>query len=337
MAVTIKDIAREVGVAPSTVSRAIQDHPSISKETKDKVKQVMTELGYVPNIEARNLVKKGSNGIGVILPPLSTKEQRSNPFYLEILGAINQAANLHGMTVSIATGSTTEELLGNVQLMYQSKRVGGFIVLYIIEHDPVLTYLYQHKVPHTVVGQPYEHENETLYVDNDNQLIGKTATDFLVTKGHQKIIFVGQNDKEAVFQERYFGYQRSMRQQGLVSEAYMLLNEAADYLAFEEFLQVNQPTGIVAIDDIFALKVMQYLELLGYQVPDDLSVVSFNNSIFSQLTHPYLTTMDINVEDLGKTAFDLYYSEMKEPGKLKAKMIVPHSLIERESVRDLTK
>lgn len=335
MAVSIKDVAKEVGVAPSTVSRAIQNHPSISKETKERVHKAMDRLGYVPNISARNLVKQLSNCVGVILPPLETKERASNPFYLEILGAINQEANHQGITTAVATGSSKQELLENVQLMHRQKRVDGFILLYVAEDDPIIEYLVSDRVPYSLVGQPYKYENDTIYVDNDNQLIGKTAVDYLVSKGHQRILFAANNSDENLFHERYYGYQRACSSAKIDSFPPVLLEKIEDYEIFKTIIEEKNPTAIVAIDDMFALRIMQLLELYGYSIPDDISIVSVNDSIFTKIVHPYLTSINIHVENLGKLSFQQLFEQIKNTEATRTKMIVPHTLIERETVKRL--
>lgn len=332
MSVTIKDVAKEVGVAPSTVSRTLKDHPSISQETKEKVRKAMDKLGYVPNVSAQNLASKYVDTIGIILPVISSKERKSNPFYLEIITAMNEEASKQKVTISIASASTQEELLANVELMYRQKRVDGFIMLYVEEDDKVLDYLVTNKVPFTMIGQPYKYFNETSCVDNDNQLLGYTATQHLLDKGHQKIIFVTNNQKENFFKERYFGYQKCLMEKEMTSLPVMSLIDPQSYLTFETCLKEEKPTACIAIDDMFALRLIQMLNLSGYKVPDDISVISFNNSIFTTLLHPYITSIDVNATQLGKTAVEEFLTQLKEPTELKKRVIIPHKLIENETV-----
>ncbi|MBL1225583.1 LacI family DNA-binding transcriptional regulator [Enterococcus sp. BWR-S5] len=337
MSVTIKDVAREVGVAPSTVSRTLQDHPSISKATKEKVRKAMEKLGYVPNAAAQNLAKKYANTIGVVFPVLSSSDRKSNPFYLEAITAMNQEAGKQDVTISIASGETQEELLENVQLMYKQKRVDGFILLYIRKDDPVLNYLVEYNIPYTVIGQPYRYNNGTSSVDNDNQLLGRTAAQYLIDKGHERILFVTNYEKENVFQERFYGYEKSMEENELKPYPYVVLKKPEDYTAFEDVLKESQPTACIAIDDMFALRVIQLCNLYGYQVPDDISVISFNNSIFTSLIHPYITSIDIHTEELGKVAVQQFLIQLKDQQALKQKVLIPHTLIERETVLDRNK
>lgn len=237
MAITVKDVAKKAGVATSTVSRVINDHPSISETTKKKVRKIMDELGYVPNITARNLGKRVSSAVGVILPPLDSKERLGNPFYLEIMEAINEEARHHGVTTAIATAKSFDVLLENVQRMHLQKQVDGFILVYSDSDDPVIDYLYEQQIPFTLIGQPYHHENEIIYIDNDNQLLGKQATEFLIDNGHKNILFVTNTTHESLYFERYFGYQKAMMLAGLNAQPSVTLEQAEDYLDFDTILK----------------------------------------------------------------------------------------------------
>lgn len=336
MSVTIKDVAREVGVAPSTVSRTLKDHPSISNETKEKVRKAMDKLGYVPNVSAQNLANKYVNTIGAILPVTCSKERKSNPFYLEMITAMNEEASQQKVTIAIASGKSEAELLENVQLMYRQKRVDGFILMYSQEDDPVLDYLVEQNVPFTVIGQPYKYHNEANCVDNDNQLLGMTATEHLIEKGHEKILFVTNNQSENFSLDRYFGYQKAMLGNQLKSYPVVPLIKPADFADFDRLVKEIKPTACIAVDDMFALRLIQMLDLLGEKVPDDISVISFNNSVFTTLLHPYITSIDVNIDELGKTAVQEFLLQLKEKG-LKKRIIIPHKLIENETVRSIKK
>ncbi|WP_238046560.1 LacI family DNA-binding transcriptional regulator [Enterococcus mundtii] len=332
MAITVKDVAKKAGVATSTVSRVINDHPSISETTKKKVRKIMDELGYVPNITARNLGKRVSSAVGVILPPLDSKERLGNPFYLEIMEAINEEARHHGVTTAIATAKSFDVLLENVQRMHLQKQVDGFILVYSDSDDPVIDYLYEQQIPFTLIGQPYHHENEIIYIDNDNQLLGKQATEFLIDNGHKNILFVTNTTHESLYFERYFGYQKAMMLAGLNAQPSVTLEQAEDYLDFDTILKKAEATALVVIDDIFALRTMQLAQMYGYIVPETLSMISFNNSIFSTLMHPYLTSIDIDISELGRVAMQKLQELIHEEVSNGVRLVIPHRLIKRETV-----
>ncbi|MDR0921836.1 MAG: LacI family transcriptional regulator [Lactobacillales bacterium] len=338
MAVTIKDVAKEVGVAPSTVSRVIQDSPSISEETKEKVRKAMKKLGYVPNIAAQNLVRGLTNSIGVVFPPMDD-ERHAQPFFMKVLSAINQEAGLSDVTVAIATGSTLKELLYNVKLMFKQRRVDGFILLSAYDNDPVRDYLMEQKIPFVLIGTPNQHANEISYVDNDNQLLGKNAVDYLVSKGHRRIVFLTDTLEDYLMFERYFGYQRGMHAAGLnmYSEIYLDRKLPETVISFQEQIKEVDATAVIVMDDILGLRATQLLNMYGYKVPDDISVLSFNNSIFAELVHPYLSSFDIHVAELGQVALRKLTAEIRDGDVAHTKVIIPHELVQRESVLDLNK
>ncbi|UBH14215.1 LacI family transcriptional regulator [Macrococcus armenti] len=332
MTITVKDVARKANVATSTVSRVINDHPSISQATKKKVQKVMDELGYVPNISARNLGKRTTSAVGIILPPLNSKERLANPFFLEIIEAINGEARTHNLTTALAIAKDIDTLFENVKAMHTEKQVGGFIITYSVIDDPIIDYLRQQNIPFVLIGQPYDALSNTVYVDNDNQLLGQEATDYLIKNGHKNILFITNTTTENIFYERYFGYQKAMMMAQLDAHQSLTLNVPDDYVKLEEKIQSAHATAIIALDDIFALRIIQLVELYGYKVPDDISIISFNNSIFSTLTHPYLTTLDIETEKLGQKAMYKLSSLIKGDNTDGMRFVIPHKLIERETV-----
>ncbi|MGX6961949.1 LacI family DNA-binding transcriptional regulator [Vagococcus xieshaowenii] len=335
MTVTVKDVAKKAGVATSTVSRVINDHPSISDATKKRVMKVMDELGYVPNIAAQNLGKRKSNAIGVILPPLDSKERMGNPFFLEIIEAINEEALANNLTTAVATATNYEKLLENVKKMHSQRQVDGFVLVYSDKDDPVIAYLCEKDIPFSLIGQPYQQEDNIVYVDNDNQLLGKHATDFLIENGHKDILFITNTIHENIFFERYFGYQKSLMMNNLPHHTSINLINAEDYEAFGELLAEKKYSAAVVIDDMFAVKVIQLVQMYGYKVPEDFSIVSFNNSIIATMVHPYLTSMDISVQELGKLGLRQLVKSLGDEEASSLRMVIPHKLIRRETVIDL--
>lgn len=337
MSITVKDVAKRANVATSTVSRVINDHHSISPATKKKVRKVMQEIGYVPNKNAQNLGKGAANAIGVILPPLDSKERLGNPFYLEIIEAINEEARHHGMATAIASSLNFDSLLHNVQQMHLQRQVDGFILLYSDRSDPIIEYLTSNKIKFTLIGQPYLNEEDVAYVDNDNQLLGKHATEYLIKNGHHKILFVTNTTDEIIYFERFFGYQKALMLAGFETFPAIKLQGPDDYMHFGKSVFETQATAVVVIDDIFALRVLQLAQLHHYKVPDDLSLISFNNSIFATLMHPYLTTIDITIQELGRRGTQSLIAQLKNKADLTTSMriVIPHELIERETVRKI--
>lgn len=334
---TIKDVAKRAGVSPSTVSRTLKDSSAISQKTKDKVRKTMKKLGYVPNIAAKMLASTDSHAIGVVFPPMIKQDRHSQPFNMEILTVINHEAKEHHYTISVVVGSSITELEEQIKRMYAEKRVDGFVVLYSMADDPVQKFLRNNQIPFVILGTPVDYENETTYVDNDNKLMARTAVDYLAEFGHRNILFVTDDQTSEVFLERYIGYEIGMSRKDLISHSSVLFDQSdlPNLKKFYDYVQDKHITALVVIDDMTALKVMEFFNCHGLQVPDDLSLVSFNNSPYAHIIHPYLTSFDINISSLGRVAFERILALVQKKAKNQAKVLVPFSLKKRESVRDV--
>lgn len=338
MAVTIKDVAKRVGVATSTVSRVLKNNPNISEETKARVRQAIDELGYVPNSAAQNLATKKTQNIGLILPPLKTPERKSDPFFMTVMSQISEVFNQQGYTATLVSGNDLETLVATVKMMHQNKRVDGFILMYSLEKDPVLDYLLSEDIPFVMLGTPYDKANEIRYIDNDNMTLGKTATQFLLQQGHEKIIFVGRNQTEFVHQERYQGYVLEMMRHHLESESFFALESPTEVERLLECLRVTKPSAMVVSSDLLAMKIIPFLAQQGFVAGEQFALISINNSLFSTLAHPYLTTVDIHAEDLAKQSAQLMLDVLANPHLPLTKYIIPHEIVIRETTpTDLAK
>lgn len=336
MAVTIKDVARIANVAPSTVSRVIANSPRISERTKEKVREAMKELGYHPNFNARNLANKKTNTIGLVMPNSANKTFQ-NPFFPEVIRGISTKAHQLDYGLYLSTGQTEEEIYEEVEDMVQGKRVDGIILMYSKVNDKVMNFLYKEKFPFTVIGRPYDVSMaDVTFVNNDNFKAAKTVTEYLLLLGHKQIAFVGGNLDTVVTIDHMEGYK-----QALVN-AEIPLRE--DYLVFHEELQeggqeavidlmslAERPTALIVADDIMTFGVMRMLNEMEVKVPDDISIISFNNVMISELSSPPMTTVDINIFRLGFEAANCLVDKIIHPLTEAKHVIIPHKMIKRQT------
>lgn len=337
--VTIKDVAQACGVSPSTVSRVIADNPRISNETKKKVRKVMKELGYHPNISARNLVAKSTNALGIIMPS-STSKALQNPFFPEVLRGIGSAIHHLQYSMSLSTGDTEDEIFEEVKRMVYGSYVDGVILLYSRANDPITTFLREQDFPFVIIGKPYEYENEITYVDNDNIRAGKEITEHLIKNGHEKIAFIGGSADLHVTVDREKGYSLALEEAGITcSEQYKFYTEflrsGGQKAVASLFALKNPPTGIVVSDDLISLGVTNMLRQSGYDVPNDISLVSFNNVYLSELIEPPLTTVDIQIYQLGIQSAKALIEKTMNKNEPTKRIIIPHNIVFRESVGTL--
>ena len=203
MAVTIKDVAAAAGVSPSTVSRTCKDSPSISRDTKERIRRIMAQ-----NFEAEP-VEAFSKTIGIILPS-SQRDVYENAFHLEIIRGIGQFCNQRRYVNTVITGQDDAEVLDAIQSMVANAQADGFILLYSKKDCPVAAYLRSEGLLHVIVGKAAQSANQTIYIDNDNALAGEEATDYLYEMGHRRIAYFGVSNAMLFSAERRRGYQMSL-------------------------------------------------------------------------------------------------------------------------------
>lgn len=335
MAVTIKDVAALAGVSPSTVSRTCKNNPSISEETKERVRKAMAELGYEPNFQASNLASQNSRTIGIILPA-SAKEVYENPFYLEAIQGISHYCNGRQYMTTIVTGQDEAEILDAVRSMSRSGKVDGFIILYSKKDDPVIDYLFNEGLLYILIGKATQYTNQTIYIDNDNLLAGREAAEYLYQLGHRRIAYLGSDSSLMFSADRKAGYQLALASHQLpVRPEYCVevknVSENNEEAIRGLLMQKDRPTAILVSDDILAVSLERVCLENHLAIPEDLSIISFNNSLFARLTSPQLTSIDIGAGQLGSEAASQIINHIENPNLLATKIIVPHHLIERDS------
>ena len=339
MAVTIRDVAALAGVSPSTVSRTCKDHRSISEETKIRVRRAMGQLGYEYSAPQEASNNQTSRTIGIILPP-STRQTYENPFYLEAIRGISQFCNGHKYISTIITGQNSEEVMEAIQTMVSGNHVDGFIVLYSKEDDAIVDYLYSEGFTYVLIGKAKQFVNQTIYIDNDNILAGKEATEYLISLGHKKIAYLGSESIMVFSSDRKTGYQMALLQNDLPVEKkycvevdHVFMDECKHLL--EMLKSEDRPTAMVVSDDILAVSLERVCNQCGLSIPEDLSIISFNDSLFAKLTSPQLTSVDVNSFQLGIEAASQLINHVENPNLLATKIIVPHRIVKRDSCKEI--
>ncbi|WP_070119823.1 LacI family DNA-binding transcriptional regulator [Bacillus marinisedimentorum] len=335
MTVTIKDVAHLAKVAPSTVSRVIADSPRISEKTKLRVREAMAELNYHPNFNARSLANKSTQALGIVMPS-SANDVLQNPFFPEVIRGISTMAHNKEYALYITTGQTEEEIFEGVVRMVHGRRVDGIIVLYSRKNDRVLEYLYEQGFPFTVIGKPLDHADEIMHVDNDNFNAAYEATEYLIDAGQSRIAFVGGSSDLTVTTDRVEGYRAALVKAGLPQKEEYIVHE--EFLreggreAVSELMSLEEPpTSLVVADDLMAFGVLSRLDDMGFKVPDDVCVISFNNLMLAELSSPALTSVDIQIHILGYEACKCLIEKIDQPDTPAKRVIVPHHIVKRES------
>lgn len=333
--VTIKDVAERAGVSPSTVSRVISDSPRISEKTKEKVRQAMKELGYHPNAIARSLVNKTTKTIGIVMPR-SAEHVFLNPFFPEALRGIAKCAHDEEYCLLLTTGNTEKEQMESLNSIVFGGRVDGLILMYSRVNDAILHKVMELNLPFSMIGRPYNDENIN-YVDNDNVKAAYEATNFLIKKGHRRIGLINGSLNLVVSLDRFEGYKKALIENKIKLDESLLTSsdfvQQGGYDCMKIILSnPNPPTAVLVTDDLMAFGAIRAARELGFKVPHDISILSFNNIPLAEHATPPLSSVDINAYKLGFEAARLLIDEIMGKNKEKQKIIVETKLMSRKSV-----
>ena len=233
-----------------------------------------------------------------------------------------------------------KKVMEAIQTMVSGNHVDGFIVLYSKEDDAIVDYLYSEGFTYVLIGKAKQFANQTIYIDNDNILAGKEATEYLISLGHKKIAYLGSESIMVFSSDRKTGYQMALLQNDLPVEKkycvevdHVFMDECEHLL--EMLKSEDRPTAMVVSDDILAVSLERVCNQCGLSIPEDLSIISFNDSLFAKLTSPQLTSVDVNSFQLGIEAASQLINHVENPNLLATKIIVPHRIVKRDSCKEI--
>jgi DNA-binding LacI/PurR family transcriptional regulator len=330
---TMADIARLAGVSESTVSRALQDNPNVSKTTRARIQQLVQEQGYKINPVASSLRSRRTNTIAVVLPlQHESKQHISDPFFIEILGHIADAVSDRGYDLLLSKVATTQP--NWLEKMLRARRADGIIVIGQSLQHTVLNAATASDMPFVVWGEQLPGQ-DYVTVGSDNHGGGFVAADYLISRGCKRLAFLGDKRLPEIG-ARFAGYAAALAKHGLpvVPELEVLAHfESADALA-EVSAMIDSGVafdGIIAASDVIAMSAIRSLNEHGKRVPEDVAVVGFDDIGMAGYSSPALTTVR---QDLALGAQELVRLLLDQiTGKPVTSVVMPTSLIVRKSAR----
>lgn len=330
---TIKDIARAVGVSPTTVSNVIHGNTGrVSADTVRRINEAIRKMGYVPNMSARALVSNSSRIIGVInhLVPLESGGFFQDPFHGALLAGIDLALRKRNYYLMVRTIDTVPELMS----LLTNWNLDGLILTGIFPQDFYQSLLEQ-SCPFLLIDS-YIDNPKVLQIRLEDRQGGYLATKHLLENGHREILYCSPTIREGgVVSERYRGYKDALAEYGLTrrpENVYEREIGIAQATALgRELAKRTDYTAIFATADILAAGLISGLHEGGRRVPEDVSIVGFDDLNISQLTSPRLTTIHQDVIGKGMKAVEMLLSTIS--GKDTAEIVTfPVSLVSRQSV-----
>jgi len=330
---TIKDIAKALNVSPSTVSRALNDNPDISLETRRMVQAYAREHKYTPNTLALSLRTNHSRIIGVIVPELA------NHFFSGVLSGMEIVAEEQDYQIIVCQSlEEYEKEVKNVHTLMNARVCGVLVSM------AKTTGKYAHFQELIDSGIPVIFfdrictgvDSEKVVVDDYNGTLA--AVDYMIKTGCRRIAFFSAPLNLEISKNRRNGYMDALRKHHIqVEESLMRIADTKElgYQRAMEILQEpNRPDAFMAMNDYTASGILVAIKKMGLSVPDDISICGFSNSNISQDTDPMLTTMDQHPQKMGEEAMHLILDKINNPhNKERKNKIIKTSLIVRETTR----
>ena len=332
MTVTIKDIAKELNVSYSAVSRALNQKSGVSEKTRNKILATAKSMGYQPNSLARGLVNKVSNTLGVIIPDIL------NPFFAEITKGIMETANNFGYDILLCVTGWDEKKEKEYIKTLQEKRVDGIILK--SSKDKKNEHFDDIKVPYIIL-ESWPTNRKCSYIEVDNEKGGYMAAMHLLDCGYKNIVFIGGKKESYSNRQRLEGLKKAFSERPEDIENfdtfYGSFGMSSGYeLARHVFKTGKKIDAIFAGNDIIALGVLQYADELGLKIPEELGVIGFDNISYARLPQIQLTTIHQPKYALGKIVLETLVDEIKvKEHRIIKKITLEPDLIVRKTTKKI--
>lgn len=325
--ITMKDIAKKLGVSTVTVSKALSDREGVSSNVRDMIKQKADEMGYRYNSMGKSM-KEGLNyNIGVIV---SERFMHDNAFYSKMYQAVNKdliLANYFALLEVVGEDAEKECRLPHVLL---NNKVDGLIILGQMTRD-YLEKINAAALPYIFLDFSDNHFQADTIV-SDSFYGAFELTNYLISLGHRRIGFVGNRNATTSIMDRYIGYYKALLQNNLTfEEAWIIKDRDIDGKFCDFILPANMPTAFVCNCDEVAYSFIGKLKKSGLRVPEDISVVGYDNHIYATISKPAITTVEVNVEAMAEAAVNSIVKRIKHQTSDYGRKIISGRIILRDS------
>lgn len=331
MVPTIKLIAKKANVSIATVSRALNRDERVTIQTREKILRISKELNYKPNLVARNFVKKTHYSIGLILPDISDE------FFTDIIRGVDEITYSNGYYTMVASSHKNRTLTDSILAFSNTGLVGGIILLLSSINDEVIALLEETKIPVVIIGSGKNEEGfDAVTIDNYQGAFN--ATEYLITKKKFKKIahITGPSDN----------YDSALRKKGFIdackkhniqiNKSFIVEGNFTIDSGYHAFIQLyglpEKPQAIFAANDMMALGCYDAANYFNVKIPDDISLIGFDDIFISKYINPGLTTVRVQIDEVGRAAAKLLVDKLKNSnGKSHSVIKIPTELIIRNS------
>ena len=332
---TIYEVSDLAGVSLATVSRVMNKNTRVSEKTTKKVLDAMAQLGYKPNSIAQSLASNRTNSVGILVSELH------GPFFAQMMAGIESELRAAGKHVIITTGHSEDDKEKDGIEFLISRKCDALILHVEAVSDEYLIELSQGKTPVYLINR-YVKPLKDNCISLDNELGGYLASKAILEQGHKKIAYIAGPQFKADARNRLKGHKKALTEHNIEFNNELFyegdFNEVGGTQGLKQLINKNIPfTALVCANDEMASGAMKYAREHGYNLPNDLSVIGFDNVIFANYLYPTLTTIDNPVENMGQMAAKMVLKDIYQYKNLEINRVFEPTLINRDSTQALLK
>ena len=333
MSVSIKDVAKKAGVSISTVSKALNDKSSVSSSTIERIKQTAEDMGYVPNSRARVFATKETKQI-VFIADIPKDTAFYNPHVFEIIMGLQHSVSKSGYSL-IVESVEKKEALEYISSLYKKNMADALVVHASIITKRLESLIVKSNLPHLIIGQP-DYQSTLSWIDTDNTLSGAIAIRHLLKKDYYPVAFVGGKADDMISLHRFEGAERELKQNNLNFEDQYVLSSSSTIVsgmnAAKKILKMEKPPrSVLCANSVIAFGMMQELRNQNVRVPKDIAVMTFDRYPFSDFTEPRVTSVDMNMYEIGEEAGSILIKNLSHPNLRIQTFTSEPCIFERES------
>lgn len=335
--VTIYDVAKKSGYSITTVSKVLNDYPSVSKRAREKILSTVEELGYIPNSSARTLATKKSNMIGVVFSE-AMDVGMAHPFFSEVIEAFKKQVELYHYDLLFVSRNIDSQHSYLKHL--RNRGVDGVLVVNLHLEDQEIKTFYESDLPSVFIDLNIENAN---VVYSDNLLGCSLAIDYLYKLGHRKIAHIAGDTKTFTGKERLKGFKEAMGKYNLTIPDHYIID--GGYYSYEgghsamlKLLSLkDRPTSVFVAGDEMAIGAIKVAKEMDVRVPEDISVIGFDDIALAKHVEPSLTTIRQDKDRIGRQAATLLLNEINNIKGANRTNLIPVRLVKRNSCQSLNK
>ncbi|WP_141504400.1 LacI family DNA-binding transcriptional regulator [Paenibacillus luteus] len=335
--VTIKDIAKSAGVSVTTVSRALNGYDDVNEGTRLKIRTIADQLGYSPNMAARSLISKKTKTLGLLLSNVTRASSKDNIAF-EVLCGINDRSGELDYDLVLFSTTPQKQTIKSYKTLCQERGVDGVIIMGIRLDDPYLKEIVSSDIPCVLIDITLEGPH-VGYVTSDNLSGAVAAVDHLLQNGHRHIAMINGHAQADVSLLRLEGYRQALHNSAIPFDDSLVVDgrfseQGGREAAIQILSSKPEVTALFCASDLMAIGAMQGVKDMGKQVPQDISIIGFDNIDLTAYCTPALTTVHQHKYELGFHAAQVLI-DLLEGKEVTHHVMLATEVIERESVRKL--